>query len=313
MKSRQWTWATRQGRMCLSPTYLCSGCSGQCRSWTVCHGYNRSLNNCGRNPSNAIGTLGRPAARSAAKWIKLDMNRHVVNYHLNLAQLWRCPVSGCTVWKGTPQDCMDHLRVAHAVPAAVKSANLGNRFPPWTVRRQMWTDTLKSPNSGISTDVLLFSCLALGPSLSGVPEGNFPMSPREGTTMSRWGQSSPAPDSLWGRQGRMCLSPTYLCSGCSGQCRSWTVCRGYNRSLNNISRSGQFVFPEKHPAAGFGWGISPQISSYNSPGVLSPCAGCPGCPDVAFGSLGSRSGCHHLRLPATHPAGVNSDEGTMVE
>ena len=26
-------------------------------------GYNRSLNNCGRNPSNAIGTLGRPAAR----------------------------------------------------------------------------------------------------------------------------------------------------------------------------------------------------------------------------------------------------------
>ena len=31
------------------------------------------------------------------KWIKLDMNRHVVNYHLNLAQLWRCPVSGCTV------------------------------------------------------------------------------------------------------------------------------------------------------------------------------------------------------------------------
>ena len=110
------------------------------------------------------------------KWIKLDMNRHVVNYHLNLAQLWHCPVSGCTVWKGTPQDCMDHLRVAHAVPAAVKSANLGKWFPqkPWTVRRQTWPDTLKPPNSGISTDVLLFSCLALGPSLSGVPEGNFP-------------------------------------------------------------------------------------------------------------------------------------------
>ena len=95
------------------------------------------------------------------KWIKLDMNRHVVNYHLNLAQLWCCPVSGCTVWKGTPQDCMDHLRVAHAVPAAVKSANLGKWFPPWTVRRQTWTDTLKPSNSGISTDVLLFSELGL--------------------------------------------------------------------------------------------------------------------------------------------------------
>ena len=60
------------------------------------------------------------------KWIKLDMNRHVVNYHLNLAQLWRYPVSGCTVWKGTPQDCMDHLRVAHAVPAAVNPRTSGS-------------------------------------------------------------------------------------------------------------------------------------------------------------------------------------------
>ena len=43
-------------------------------------------------------------------WIKCDMYRHVAKFHLDLAQLWRWPVSWCTVWKGTPQDCMDHVR-----------------------------------------------------------------------------------------------------------------------------------------------------------------------------------------------------------
>ena len=34
--------------------------------------------------------------------IKCDMYRHVARFHLDLAQLWRCPVLWCTVWKGTP-------------------------------------------------------------------------------------------------------------------------------------------------------------------------------------------------------------------
>ena len=42
--------------------------------------------------------------------IKCDMYRHVAR--LYLAQLWRCPVLWCTVWKGMPQNCMDHLRGA---------------------------------------------------------------------------------------------------------------------------------------------------------------------------------------------------------
>ena len=29
--------------------------------------------------------------------------------------------------------------------------------PPWTVRRQLWTDSLRIEHSGISTDMLLFS------------------------------------------------------------------------------------------------------------------------------------------------------------
>ena len=43
-------------------------------------------------------------------WIKCDMYQHVAKFHLDLALLWRCPVSWCTVWKGTPHDCMDHVR-----------------------------------------------------------------------------------------------------------------------------------------------------------------------------------------------------------
>ena len=36
--------------------------------------------------------------------IKCDMYRHVARCHLDMAQLWRCPVSWCTIWKGVPQD-----------------------------------------------------------------------------------------------------------------------------------------------------------------------------------------------------------------
>ena len=91
------------------------------------------------------------------KWIKCDMYRHMATYHLWRRQLWRRPVSWCTVWKGMPQDCMDHVRGAHDVPWEVKSASLEKFVPPWTVQRQVWTDSLKACHLGVSTDVLLFS------------------------------------------------------------------------------------------------------------------------------------------------------------
>ena len=62
-------------------------------------------------------------------WIKCDMYRHLARFRL--AQLWWCPVSWCTVWKGTPQDCMDHIRGAHDVPWEIKSASLEHFLPPW--------------------------------------------------------------------------------------------------------------------------------------------------------------------------------------
>ena len=87
----------------------------------------------------------------------------VSTFHLDLGQLWHCPVSWCTVWKGTPQDCMvprpggTRCAFGHDVPSDIKSASLKRFFPPWTVRRQIWADALKPCHLGVSTDVLLFS------------------------------------------------------------------------------------------------------------------------------------------------------------
>ena len=56
---------------------------------------------------------------------------------------------------------MDHVRGAHDVLWVVKSASIEQFVPPWTVRRQVWSDSLKASHSGISTDVLLFSDINL--------------------------------------------------------------------------------------------------------------------------------------------------------
>ena len=89
------------------------------------------------------------------------MYRHVARFHLDLAQLWRCSVSWCTVWKGTPKDCMDYIPGAHYVPLEIKSSSLEKYLPPWTVTQQVWSDSLAPQHSGISTDVLLFSDIHL--------------------------------------------------------------------------------------------------------------------------------------------------------
>ena len=70
------------------------------------------------------------ACTYCGKYIKCDMYRLVSNYHLDLGQLWRCPMSWCPVWKGTAQDCMDHVRRAHDVPPDVTSTSLDRFIPP---------------------------------------------------------------------------------------------------------------------------------------------------------------------------------------
>ena len=95
------------------------------------------------------------------KVIQVDMYRHVARLHLDLVQLWRCPIAWCTTWKGTPQDCLEHLRNGHHAPWISKTASIEKYAPPWTVRRELWTDSLRVVHSGISTDILLFSELGL--------------------------------------------------------------------------------------------------------------------------------------------------------
>ena len=85
------------------------------------------------------------------------MTHHVSTHHLDLGQLWQCPVMWCSHWKGTPQDCIDHIRLRHHVGLSVKTANMGKWFPPWTVTHVACSAALKPNVSGISTDVELFS------------------------------------------------------------------------------------------------------------------------------------------------------------
>ena len=95
--------------------------------------------------------------RFCGKVIRVDMYRHVARLHLDLVQLWRCPIAWCTTWKGSPQDCLEHVRSGHDAPWVSKTASIDKYAPPWTVRRELWTDSLRIEHSGISTDMLLFS------------------------------------------------------------------------------------------------------------------------------------------------------------
>ena len=95
------------------------------------------------------------------KVIRVEGYRHVARLHLDLVQLWRCPIAWCITWKGSPQDCLEHLRNGHDVPWISKTASIEKYAPPWTVRRELWTDSLRVEHSGISTDILLFSELGL--------------------------------------------------------------------------------------------------------------------------------------------------------
>ena len=59
--------------------------------------------------------------RFCGKVIRVDMYRHVARLHLDLVQLWRCPIAWCTTWKGSPQDCLEHVRSGHDAPWVEKT------------------------------------------------------------------------------------------------------------------------------------------------------------------------------------------------
>ena len=101
------------------------------------------------------------ACPTCEKFIQNNLGRHVAMYHLDLAQLWRCPVGWCPVWKGTSQDCIDHMRRAHNTPITMKAGNLARWFPPWTVTREQWHNMSRPSVSGIAIDTFLFSRIGM--------------------------------------------------------------------------------------------------------------------------------------------------------
>ena len=56
---------------------------------------------------------------------------------------------------------MDHIRDTHNVPGEIRKVSLEMLFPPWTVTRQVYAESLTVQHSGISNDVLLFSEVGL--------------------------------------------------------------------------------------------------------------------------------------------------------
>ena len=58
------------------------------------------------------------------KVIWVNMYRHVARLHLDLVQLCRCLIAWCTMWRGSPQDCLEHLRNGHDVPWISNTASI---------------------------------------------------------------------------------------------------------------------------------------------------------------------------------------------
>ena len=78
---------------------------------------------------------------------------HMIACHLELDQLWRCPVEWCAVWKGSGRACLEHLVEKHGGSTLGATTNV---FPPWTVTRDVWHAALRPDVSGVAVDALLF-------------------------------------------------------------------------------------------------------------------------------------------------------------
>ena len=85
-------------------------------------------------------------------WIEPALDVHMFNVHLEMAQLWRCPVEWCMVWKGSVRACLEHLPEGCGGSSLFALKNVARFFPPWTV----WQTALRPDVSGIAVDVRLF-------------------------------------------------------------------------------------------------------------------------------------------------------------
>ena len=110
--------------------------------------YQQDLERKRRECKERFGCTQSGNCTHCGKYIQMDLGKHIAFY---------CPVMWYTVWKGTAQDCIDHMRRTHRVPLSVKAANLSKYFPAWTVTREQWADMLMPSISGVAIETLLFS------------------------------------------------------------------------------------------------------------------------------------------------------------
>ena len=123
--------------------------------------YQQDLERMRKECKERFGSAQSRNCTHCVKYTQRDLGKHIAFYQLELAQLWRCPAMWCTVWKGTAQDCIDHMRRIQKVPLSVKAANLARFFPPWTVTREQWADMMMPSISGVAIDTLLISRVGL--------------------------------------------------------------------------------------------------------------------------------------------------------
>ena len=67
-------------------------------------------------------------SRVCQEQVATALDRHMMNVHLELEQLWRCPVEWCTVWKGSLSDCLSHLHEKHGGSQYVAMNNLVHTY-----------------------------------------------------------------------------------------------------------------------------------------------------------------------------------------
>ena len=158
MTSPSLTWVTYLNRQFQCTSYLFSADNGRPRCSGIWYGCSKTWMRCVRRPINGSVMPGRGSVPTVTN----GLNATCIVMWLRITWTWTsCGGAQCTVWKGTPQDCMDHVRGSHDVTWDVKSASLEKFVPPWTVQRQVWSDSLTANHSGKSTDVLLFSDIHL--------------------------------------------------------------------------------------------------------------------------------------------------------
>ena len=63
-------------------------------------------------------------------YIICNISRHIMDYHLELGQLWRCPVEWCSIWKASVQDYLDHLRSKQDEAQLMALKTQGKFLPP---------------------------------------------------------------------------------------------------------------------------------------------------------------------------------------